>query len=370
VPHEVLAPPRSIAAVAAALVLAGAVLAAELGGGNPPPTVLLVIDAVLGGVACVALPVVHRTPVRGGMALALLSAIAPTATPVAATAVLWVARRRPIPVAAGAAGLAVSAQLVRGTWRPSAGLPHGWWLVAVVLGYAAVLGWGAWMQARQALLESTAEQARRQERTSIAREMHDTLAHRLSLIATFAGALEYNASASPAQVAQATGTIRSTSHEALEDLRAIIGVLRDDDGRQPIQRPQPTFADLDELVADTRRAGTTVDLQIDLAVDDRAKLPDRIGHTVYRIVQEALTNARKHAPGQRVRIAIGGQPGRGVDVEVSNPLGARRRAAPLPGAGAGLVGMGERVELQGGQLEHGVEPTGRYRVRASLPWPG
>jgi signal transduction histidine kinase len=202
------------------------------------------------------------------------------------------------------------------------------------------------------------EQARLGERAMIAREMHDVLAHRISLLAVHAGALEVRRDA-PAAERAAAGVIRECAHDALEDLREVIGMLREpaDD------RPQPTLADVPALVEESRGAGTAVAL--DLAAADA--VPEGVGRHAFRVVQEALTNARKHAPGAAVRVAVTGRPADGLVVEVGNALAP---GGSIPGAGTGLAGLSERVQLAGGRLEHGPTPAGEFRLRAWLPWPG
>jgi signal transduction histidine kinase len=201
------------------------------------------------------------------------------------------------------------------------------------------------------------EQARLGERERIAREMHDVLAHRLSLLAVHAGALEVRRQA-PSPEREAAGVIRQSAYDALEDLRQVIGMLRD----QPSEdRPQPTLRDVPALVEESREAGATVDLE--LAGPDG--VPDGVGRHAYRIVQEALTNARKHAPGAPVRVEVSGCAEEGLVVEVGNAL---VRGGSIPGAGAGLIGLRERVDLAGGRLEHGPTPAGRFTLRAWLPW--
>ncbi len=357
------------------VVMVGAVLAGELSRADPPSSTRLVADATVGVLACLAMPLVHRRPVGGAAALGALSALVPTAAPLAATAVLWVAGRHRLGGAAATAAGAVAAQVARDLWRPDVGLARGWWLLVVTVSYAAILGWGAWVQARRALVGSLVERARQAERARIAREMHDTLAHRLSLVATFAGALEYNPAAPPEQVTQATGAIRAAAHQALEELREVIGVLRDDRpggdraGADGVERPQPTFLDLETLVEEGRATGADIALDNAVAPADRAIVPAGLGRTAYRIVQEALTNARKHAPGQAVQVAVQGRPGARLEIEVVNPISSGRRPAPPPGSGTGLAGLRERVELCGGRFEHGTAAPQRYRVGASMPWP-
>jgi signal transduction histidine kinase len=197
------------------------------------------------------------------------------------------------------------------------------------------------------------------QRQLVAREMHDVLGHRLSLLSVHAGALEYRPDAPAEDVARAARVIRESAHQALQDLREVIGVLRAPVG----ELPQPTVADIPELVAESRRAGMDVELRNDVA----GAPPDTIGRTAYRVAQEALTNAHRHAPGAPVTVAVGGSAGSGLTVEVEN--GAPDRARPAGAPGQGLTGLAERVGLAGGRLEHGPTDAAGWRVRAWLPWP-
>ncbi|WP_307831783.1 sensor histidine kinase [Prauserella cavernicola] len=332
-------------------------------------------------------PLLVRKPARTTLVLAALAVVSPTATPAASVGVLHTARMRPFTVAVGVATVSAAAHTLRWWWRPVGGLSFWWWLVLVVVAHAALLGFGALAAARQALIASLrdraeraeAEQGRRiaearaAERTRIAREMHDVLAHRLSLLATYAGALEYRPGMPAERVSQAAGVIRLTVHQALEELRDVIALLRDDPASEGTDRPMPALADLPELLAETRSTGATVDLR---GLTDPEALPGATGRTAYRVVQEALTNARKHAPGQPVSIELDGTPGTRLVITVSNPLpnpladppAEEPAPPPVPGSGTGLVGLTERVRLAGGRLDH--RATAReFRLDAWLPWP-
>jgi signal transduction histidine kinase len=198
--------------------------------------------------------------------------------------------------------------------------------------------------------------------------MHDVLAHRISLLSLHAGALEFRPDAPPDEVARAAGVIRASAHQALEDLRAVIGVLRDGtDGEAPAP-PQPTLAALPGLLEESRAAGMV--LHADVRVTELAAVPDVVGRHALRIIQEALTNARKHAPTAVVDVLLEGAPGDGLTIEVRNaaPVLTAGRTA-IPGSGTGLVGLGERAALSGGRLEHGRDQHGDFRLRAWLPWP-
>jgi signal transduction histidine kinase len=237
--------------------------------------------------------------------------------------------------------------------------------------YIAAVGWGSYIRSRRQLLQTLRERAERAEsvarleaeqgqlraREEIAREMHDVLGHRLSLLSVHAGALAYRPDASTEEIAGAAEIIRSSAHQALQDLREVIGVLRAPVG----ELPQPTFGDLPVLVEGAQRAGVPVELVLDAP----GSLPEHVGRTAYRIVQEGLTNAMKHAPDEPVRIEVTGAPGNGLTVVVSNPAPRIR-----PGdQGQGLKGLRERAALVEGKLEHGRTPEGDFRLSAWLPWP-
>ncbi len=204
------------------------------------------------------------------------------------------------------------------------------------------------------------EQARLAERERIAREMHDVLAHRISLLAVHAGALEVRRDAEPAE-REAAGVIRQCAYDALEDLRGVIGMLRAPASGEDGDRPQPTLGDVPTLVEQSRAAGAEVGLS--LAGGD--EVPEQVGRHAYRIVQEALTNARKHAPGAPVRVEISTCATEGLTVQIDNALAP---GGSMPGAGTGLAGLHERVQLVGGRLEHGPTPAGEFHVKAWLPW--
>jgi signal transduction histidine kinase len=245
---------------------------------------------------------------------------------------------------------------------------------------AVVIGWGLFvrvqreqvlsLQERAAVLEAErrlhVEQARDAERRRIAREMHDVLAHRVSLLSLHAGALEFRPDAPPAEIAEAAAVIRATARSALEDLREVIGVLRDGGESGEPEPPQPTLADVPALVEESQAAGMRVRCRIDVPGADAA--PDALGRTVYRIVQEGLTNARKHAPTAAVDVTVTGGEQLLVEIVSRRPVGVAVAAEPLPGAGSGLIGLGERVALAGGALQHGPDASGDFVLRATLPW--
>lgn len=237
--------------------------------------------------------------------------------------------------------------------------------------YSGAAAWGLFLRSRRKLVYSLEERAMRAEdfarlqaeqaqlraREEIAREMHDVLGHRLSLLSVHAGALAYRPDAPTSEIAGAAEIIRASAHQALQDLREVIGVLRAPVG----ELPQPMFADLPALVESSRQAG----MEVDLRIDAPGNLPDHVGRTAYRVVQEGLTNALKHAPGQPVRIQLTGVPGDGLTVEVLNPA----PSAPRTDDGQGLIGLAERAKLADGRIEHGRTGDGEFRLWVWLPWP-
>ena len=242
---------------------------------------------------------------------------------------------------------------------------------------AATVAVGMYTQARRQLLAQfqrramDAEQgqteaedrARRAERTRIAREMHDIVAHKISLVALQAGALEVNPNLDRAQVVESVGLIRQTATTALSELREVLGVLRSEDEGAPLA-PQPTWGDVRDLVTTSQSAGISVEL-FDF-IDD--PVPDMMARTAYRVVQEGLTNIHKHARHTKARVALIGEPGTDLVIEVSNvlPVGF---TTDLPGARMGLSGIETRVLHAGGTIASGPTDDGRFEVRAVIPWP-
>ncbi|MEU7851280.1 histidine kinase [Micromonospora parva] len=231
------------------------------------------------------------------------------------------------------------------------------------------LVFGLWVRARRDTLaalrdraerlereqEARADQVRAEERTRIAREMHDVVAHRVSLMVVHAGALEVTA-ADPATV-EAAALIRTTGRQALTDLREVLGVLRQ---AGPAVVPERGLDALDELIGESRAAGLRVSRQ-DEGVP--TALPATLGRTAYRVVREALTNVRKHAADAETLVGLRYLPD-GLEVLVRN--GPSEGGTALPGAGQGLLGLRERVELLGGRLEARPEDGG-FLVRALIP---
>ncbi|MFF5840709.1 sensor histidine kinase [Streptomyces massasporeus] len=360
-------------------VIVGATAMEALADNPHVPPGLAAVDQVIGALACAAVWLRRRWPLGLAVVMTPLSLVSDTSGGAGLIALFTLAVHRPFRYVAWVGGINVALVPLYYWVRPDADIPY---LVSVpfaVVLTVAIVGWGMFVRAKRQLMVSLrdrarraetearlrAEQAQRLAREAIAREMHDVLAHRLTLLSVHAGALEFRPDAPPAETARAAGVIRESAHEALQDLREIIGVLRagepDDTGR-----PQPTLAALDTLVAESREAGMKVAL--DQGVEEPAAVPSSVGRTAYRIAQEGLTNARKHAPGTEVTVTVIGAPGTGLTVGVHNPPPVGE-VPHVPGSGQGLIGLTERATLAGGRLEHGHTPGGGFEVRAWLPWP-
>ncbi len=341
----------------------------------------LAVDLALGGLSCLGVWLRRRWPVGFAVIVGLFSVYSISASGVALIALFTVAVHRRFAVVGSIAAWYALVSLLTPLVRPDIQVSHWSQIVLGVVCIAAVLAWGMFVRARRqsaherALrVESERElrvaQARQLERNRIAREMHDVLAHRLSLLSLHAGALELHPDAAPEEVARAAGVIRDSAYQALEDLREVIGVLRAaragvDRRDQAPERPQPTLVDLPDLVDQSRRAGMRV--RLDCQVDELAAAPAAVGRSAYRIVQEGLTNARKHARDAEVSVVVHGAAGDGLTVEIRNPC--VMGTAGIPGGGSGLIGLAERAALAGGRLEHGPTPAGDFRLWAWLPWP-
>lgn len=250
---------------------------------------------------------------------------------------------------------------------------------------AGIIAWGLLARSRRELLVSIRaqaasvqaerqlrdEQAKEAERRRIAREMHDVLAHRISILSLHAGALEYRPDATPEEITEAARVIRESARDALTELREVIGVLRSPVQAQTPEPPQPTINSLPLLVEDFQAAGLRIEF-------DAADLPpdtasDATSRAAYRVVQEGLVNASKHAANSTTRIESELADGH-LCVKVINKLpvgpGPERTngAVVLEGSGVGLVGLAERVELAGGKLSYGATAAGEFVLSATLPW--
>ncbi|MFJ6853670.1 sensor histidine kinase [Streptomyces sp. NPDC091271] len=202
-----------------------------------------------------------------------------------------------------------------------------------------------------------------EERTTIARELHDVVAHHMSVVAIQAEAAPYRVENPPPELEQAFVTIRENAVAALTELRRVLGVVRAEDYEAP-DAPQPTLAELDRLLDNVRETGLETEKTVTGAVRG---LPQGVELSAYRIVQEALSNTLRHAPGATAKVEIGYVLG-GLGVRVVNGP-ARGLVKPSPGAGHGITGMRERVAMLNGEMTAGASGDGGYEVAVFLPVP-
>ncbi|MEV0320856.1 histidine kinase [Streptomyces sp. NPDC050659] len=200
-----------------------------------------------------------------------------------------------------------------------------------------------------------------EERTTIARELHDVVAHHMSVVAIQAEAAPYRVENPPPELEQAFVTIRENAVSALTELRRVLGVVRAEDYEAP-DAPQPTLADLDRLIANVGETGLTVEKVVTGAVRE---LPQGVELSAYRIVQEALSNTLRHAPGATARVEVGYVLG-GLGLRILNGP-ATGLVKPSPGAGHGITGMRERVTMLNGEMTAEETGDGGYEVTVFLP---
>ncbi|MEU9859774.1 sensor histidine kinase [Streptomyces sp. NPDC047971] len=248
---------------------------------------------------------------------------------------------------------------------------------AIAFATAAVVGASLRMSrvARTQLVAQeviTAEERSRrtllEERGRIARELHDVVAHHMSVISIQAQVAPHLVENPSDELRENLAGIRQNAVEALTELRRVLGVLRAEEQAADGMRhaPQPTLDRLDELLDNVRAAGLGVEAE---TMGERRPLSPGVELSAYRIVQEALSNAMRHAPGARVRVETGYHAA-GLTLRITNSAPTRRTgpaAAPLAGPGHGLLGMRERTAMLGGELTTGPTPDGGFEVTATLP---
>ena len=375
---------------------------------HDPAMLLDVIDPVVGALLCLSLWWRRRFPVTLAVAAIIASTFSTTSAGAVIVILFSLAVHRPWPISVPIALLQVPATLIYNKVRPDDSMSTLATIVFGTLLVVAILAWGIAVRARRQLvlsLRTSAEQdrrehglllhdARRAERERIAREMHDVLAHRISLLSVHAGALEYRtqqaeAGTAPAptaaEVHHAVSVIRENAHQALEELREVLSVLRTDDAlpdhtddsaepsTSPADRvlpagtaaPQPDISDLENLIAEARSAGQQVHLEVDAPGLETTR--PQLQRTIFRVVQEGLTNARKHAPSSLANISLKGDAGTGITLVLTNVVAMDAVESQIPGAGAGLAGLAERVAIDGGTLTHGIR-SGAFRLVVQLPW--
>ena len=357
---------------------------------EPPPAFsgFLILE-ILGVIAALVLiRFRRRAPMLVTVSLSALSSVAVSLGGFASWGVASLCTRRRWKEILPAGAVFIGSQLLSYPVRRALGLPvvadlrvndaplqEPWSLIvgggALLLDTVVLVAIGMYTGARRELVASMraqVEQAEREqqlrvaqgqaaERQRIAREMHDVLAHRISLVSMYSGALAYRDDLNPEQTREIAETIRENANLALTELRGVLGSLRGEDG----DRPQPTLADLPGLIADNRAAGVRIEFS-GVALEG---LSPAVSRHSYRIVQEGLTNARKHAPGAKVDVRLGGDPGSGLRIELRNLVNGR--GAAVPGGGYGLLGLAERTGLVGGWIEHGIRDE-VFQLEAWMPW--
>lgn len=321
----------------------------------------------------------RRFPVPVALVVAVASAASALASGAALLAIgSLAARRRPAGIAPVVAAYVLAPLFTTGLY-PVERPPGAPWtqlvLQLLTAGFAVATGWAVGARraevlslrerARSAEREQAAlaDRARVLERNRIAREMHDSLAHRISLVALQAGALDHRPDLAEEDRAVLVRGIADGSHRALEDLRDVLGVLRAEQADRP-EAPGPSYDRVPALVDDARASG----MDVTLTVDTTGEPPHAVGAVCHGIVREALTNAAKHAPGAPVRITLDGEPGGALGIAVRNGPAARTSARP-PASGYGLPGLAERVRAVGGTIGHHPSPDGGFSLSARLPWP-
>ncbi|MCC3268419.1 histidine kinase [Arthrobacter gengyunqii] len=348
---------------------------------DPTPFMgLMFLDFILGLTAVGLLPLaLRRAPVAAGLAIIALSGLSTLAFPAACLCIVRIAALRRPRLLAATALVFLAAVLVDFAVNPVAGGAEDYgWVLLIALGMLGVLVLiGMNRGAKKALIvslrqeadsarreqDARADQARLAERTRIAREMHDTLAHRLSLISMHAGALEYRTDLDPETIRSTAGILRETASKATSELRTVLTVLRED---AVDTAPQPNISSIPALVETARAAGTDITLSIEPALLGTAldAPADATSRHLYRVAQEGITNAQKHAPGHPVAVSLTGAPGQCITVTVSNPVSGSKPPAP---DGLGLIGLAERARLSGGSFESGAR-HGVYTTAVQVPW--
>ncbi len=264
--------------------------------------------------------------------------------------------------------VAASAVTVAGaTFIDPGSMPQVTFLIAVpvLLGVVVRVRRSGARQLEEQERRHSGERALLEERQRIARELHDVVAHHMSVIAIQAEAAPYKTADPPAELVESFGEIRASALAGLGELRRVLGVLRTG---EPGTSPQPGLADLSALVDSARSGGVSVTVTCS---GEPAALPEGVDLSAYRIVQEALSNAMRHAPGSRVRVEVAYLQDR-LEIEVRNDavasvlVGGEARGL-AGGGGHGLVGMRERAAMLGGSLEAGATEDGGFRVSAVLP---
>ncbi len=338
---------------------------------------LFVTELALGAASYVLVFFRRSAPVRIALVVAAMSALSGIAAGPATLAAVSVATRRVTWEVVVVCVANLAAAVAYTMLAPIVGNDPLITALVILAVNTGMMGWGLYLGSRREIIwnlrtraeraereqELRVAQARSTERARIAREMHDVLAHRITQVSMRAGALAFRDDLDSARLREGLGQIQRQANAALHELRDVLGVLRGDDPGPVTAAPQPTYDDIPALVEEARTLGLDIDWSDD--VDDATPVPAATGRTVYRIVQEGITNVRKHAPGSGVAIRSTGDPDSGISVVLANPMGAADAGAP--GAGLGLVGLRERAELRGGRLDQRTEDS-TFVLEAWLPW--
>jgi signal transduction histidine kinase len=347
----------------------------------------MLLDVSLGLAALVLYPLRHRAPFVIGVVIVVMATFSTLAVGAALFSIVTVAtRRRWREIVVVSVAFLLSSVLGETVIPIPMQVASQLWEVVVftlvVVGVLDLVGMyiGGRRQLTLALRQQAAtvqreyhahlQQARVGERARIAREMHDVLAHRLSLVALHAGALEFRTNLTAEQTTTTAGVVRENAHLALTELREVLGLLHEPEGNPgSTMVPQPTIASLTDLLDENRRAGAETLLHIEPRVATQLdSLAGAVSRHLYRIVQEGLTNARKHAPGEQVHVRIGGEPGERVTLAMTNRQLASELVTQHPASGLGLAGLSERARLAGGALTAGGHDRGDFVLEAWLPW--
>ena len=258
--------------------------------------------------------------------------------------------------------------------------PTDWVFALILMGAALIVGIALRVQVERSIAlavaadraqreqEATAQAAVQEERARIARELHDVVAHNVGLIVLQAGGARSVLATDPERARAALRQVEETGRQTLTEMRHLVGILREDEDEE--RQPLPRLERLPALVDEARAGGLTVDLQIEGRM---AELPAGLELAAYRLIQEALTNVRKHAPWSHVQVRLAYEPDR-LRMEVTDdggPSGAAAATArDASDPGHGLIGMRERVQVYGGRMQTGAMPGGGFRVEATLPLSG
>ncbi|WP_203568549.1 sensor histidine kinase [Aestuariimicrobium ganziense] len=359
----------------------------------------IVLDALIGLAMIVWMRARHRHPLALALVYGLLSGVVSTAAMPAIWAFIHLATRRRardvalVAVVFTGSGLfadMVLRHFIGGAFLAPAAedLPPSYYVLTTTLALLftmVLIAIGYYIGARRDLLTTLRERAetaereqelrvmqgQASERNRIAREMHDVLAHRMSLVSMHAGALAYRDDLSSDETRAIAQVIQENAHASLSELRGVLGSLRGDEPTVslPPEKPQPTLQQLGELLDEARSGGQRIEVKD--SVEHPELLPSLTGRHAYRVVQEAITNARKHAPNAKLTLDLAGGPGRGLTITGRNPLDRSLRrgdALAVPGSGVGLLGLRERAQITGGRIRHAVLDDGTFELTVWLPW--